>query len=167
MRVVPVAVLVVVLAGAAACGDDDDTGSTATAAASSSAPTSATTVPPALSTASTTAPPTSQEPTVTSSSPPEPPPSGASTSSSAATAVADLAAHLGIDPGSIIVVDEREVTWPDSSIGCPQPGMQYLQRLTDGVLLVLEAGDRRYEYHAGGSRSLFLCANPRPPVPGG
>ena len=95
-----------------------------------------------------------------------PPPPG-SPSGNAAAAVADLAVRQGVDPGAITVVGEENVTWPDSSLGCPEPGMAYMQVLTDGVRLVLELDGTRYEYHAGGSRPVpFFCANPSPPAPG-
>lgn len=87
-------------------------------------------------------------------------------SSNATAAVADLANRLSVDPATIVVTDEREVTWPDTSLGCPEPGLQYLQQLTNGVLLVLEAGGTRYEYHGGAGRPPFLCPNPRPPAAG-
>ena len=64
-------------------------------------------------------------------------------------AVADLASRLGVAEDTVVVVDARAVTWGDSSLGCPQPGMQYLQRTVDGVLVILEAEGRRYEYHGG------------------
>ena len=79
-------------------------------------------------------------------------------------AVADLAGRLGVEPSAITVASVEEVTWRDGSIGCPQPGMMYPQVLTDGSRVVLEAGGRRYEYHAGGRRSAFLCENPEPPA---
>ena len=73
--------------------------------------------------------------------------------------MADLAARLGVDEASIVVVDEQEVEWPDSSVGCPQPGMDYLQVITPGRLIILEVGGTRYEYHAGAGAP-FLCENP-------
>jgi hypothetical protein len=79
-------------------------------------------------------------------------------------AVADLAGRLGVDPADVTVVAARAVTWGDSSLGCPQPGMQYLQRLVDGTLVILKAGGRTYEYHGGDP--LFLCEHPRPPSGG-
>jgi hypothetical protein len=41
--------------------------------------------------------------------------------------------------------------------------MIYLQVLTDGMLIVLEADGRRHEYHSGAGDP-FLCTTPRPPV---
>lgn len=81
-----------------------------------------------------------------------------------AAAIADLAGRIGVDESAITVVEEREVTWPDSSLGCPEPGVQYLQRLTNGVLVVLEAQGRRYEYHGGDT--LAYCKNPTAPSAG-
>ena len=72
-------------------------------------------------------------------------------------AVADLAQRLAIDPSAITVESATLVEWPDSSLGCPQPGMQYAQVQTDGSQFVLSAGGRQYRYHAGGSRQPFLC----------
>ena len=78
----------------------------------------------------------------------------------------DLAARLGIDGGRISVSSAKSVTWPDSSLGCPQPGMAYLQILSPGYLVVLEAAEKRYEYHAGRDGKVFYCEGPVPPVPG-
>lgn len=72
-------------------------------------------------------------------------------------AVADLAARLSIPEAEILLVEAREVVWPDASMGCPQPGMFYIQVPQDGALIILQAGDQRYEYHLGGKRGLFLC----------
>ena len=73
--------------------------------------------------------------------------------------VADLAGHLGIDPAEITVVSAREVTWPDGSAGCPQPGMNYIQVQVDGTEVVLQAGGTTYRYTSGDARSPTLCAN--------
>jgi hypothetical protein len=79
-------------------------------------------------------------------------------------AVEDLAERLGIEPDAVTVVDARAVTWPDGSLGCPEPGMMYTQVLVDGTLAVLEADGRRYQYHGGDP--LVLCENPARPTGG-
>lgn len=71
-------------------------------------------------------------------------------------AVVDLAARLGVDERAVRVVEARAVTWGDSSCGCPQPGMQYLQRLVDGAWVLLEVDGRRYDYR--GASTLRWCA---------
>jgi hypothetical protein len=70
----------------------------------------------------------------------------------------DLAQRLAIDAGQIELVEAASVTWPDGSMGCPQPGMEYTQVQVDGLLIRLRAKDRIYEYHSGGARAPFLCA---------
>jgi hypothetical protein len=77
-------------------------------------------------------------------------------------AVDDLARRLGIEREEVTVVDARAVTWPDGSLGCPEPGVQYVQRLVDGALAILETGGRRYEYHGG--NPLALCERPTSPA---
>ena len=70
-------------------------------------------------------------------------------------AVEDLAQRLDVPTEDITVVKALAVTWPDRSLGCPEPGMAYIQVQVDGALVVLEAGGRRYEYHGGDP--LALC----------
>ena len=79
-------------------------------------------------------------------------------------AVTDLAARLGVDESAITVVSVEEVTWPDGSLGCPEPGMMYSQALEDGTLIVLDVDGTIYEYHGGAGRDPFYCENPTPPV---
>jgi hypothetical protein len=72
-------------------------------------------------------------------------------------AVEDLAGRLSVDVGEIGVLEVQEVIWPDSSLGCPQPGMAYKQVPEDGLLIRLDVGGHVYEYHSGGMRDPFLC----------
>ncbi|MFN3928848.1 MAG: hypothetical protein ACK4OK_04345 [Thermoflexus sp.] len=69
----------------------------------------------------------------------------------------DLAARLGLPADEVRVIEARAVTWPDSSLGCPEPGRMYLQVLTPGYRVILEARGQRYAYHAGRQGSPFLC----------
>ncbi|MCI0549989.1 MAG: hypothetical protein L0287_03465 [Anaerolineae bacterium] len=69
----------------------------------------------------------------------------------------DLAQRLSISVTQISLVQAAGVVWPDSSMGCPQPGMVYLQVPEDGALIILQADGKVYKYHYGGSRGLFLC----------
>jgi hypothetical protein len=108
-------------------------------------------------------PPTSGPPT---SGPPTSGP-GTPAQGSVEQAKSELAARLGVGVGEVALVSSEEVTWRDASLGCPQPGMQYAQVLTDGSRIVLEARGKRYEYHAAGGRAPFLCTNPQPPLRSG
>ena len=76
-------------------------------------------------------------------------------------AVADLAERLGLSESEIEVTAAYLVTWPDASLGCPEPGMQYAQVVTDGAVIELKADEMTYSYHMGGSRYRpFLCETP-------
>lgn len=58
-----------------------------------------------------------------------------------------LAADLGIERGAVTVTRVERTEWPDSSLGCPEPGKAYLQVITPGYRVVLDANGRSYEYH--------------------
>ena len=78
----------------------------------------------------------------------------------------DLAQRLSIAITQINIVDAKEATWSNSSLGCPQPGMLYADVLTPGYLILLSANGQDYEYHAGKGSVIFYCENPLPPVEG-
>lgn len=84
-------------------------------------------------------------------------------------ATADLAERLGVDSTTINVISAVLVTWPDGSLGCPMPGMEYAQVLQDGSIIELGHAERVYRYHSGGNRTPFLCDQPlvKPPLPSG
>ena len=51
------------------------------------------------------------------------------------------------------------MTWPDASLGCPQPGMTFAQVLTPGYLVVIrDAGGAEHQVHTneGGSSAIVL-----------
>jgi hypothetical protein len=82
-------------------------------------------------------------------------------------AVADLARRLNVDPAGIMVLEARAVVWPDGSLGCPRPGVEYTQMVQEGVRIRLQLGVRTYAYHGGGSRLPELCEAPRDDHNGG
>jgi hypothetical protein len=82
-------------------------------------------------------------------------------------AVADLARRRDVGPAEIMVLEARAIVWPDGSLGCPRPGMEYTQVVQEGVLIRLQLGDRTYPYHGGGSRLPELCETPRDDRNGG
>jgi hypothetical protein len=75
-------------------------------------------------------------------------------------AVSDLARNESISTASIELVSYEEVTWPDTSLGCPHPDMKYLQVPQDGARIILRTADREFVYHSGGGQPPFLCARP-------
>ena len=60
----------------------------------------------------------------------------------------------GVDPSLLTVTSAEPVTWPDSSLGCPQPGIQYLQVLTPGYRVELHGAQGDYLVHVAGKQSI-------------
>lgn len=89
--------------------------------------------------------------------PPEPHPTDSGLLHLVDMAKEDLSQRLAISVTQIILVEAKEVVWPDASLGCPQPGMKYKQVPEDGALIILQVAEINYEYHNGGNRGLFLC----------
>jgi hypothetical protein len=86
-------------------------------------------------------------------------PMGPEEQNAVAQARADLAQRLSIPVDQVKLVEVQSVTWPDKGLGCPQPGMSYLQVQVDGLLIRLSVDDHIYEYHSGGNQPPFLCEN--------
>ncbi len=72
-------------------------------------------------------------------------------------AKAHLAKLLDIDVSEIRVVEALAVSWPDTSLGCPQPGISYAQMIVPGYRLVLEAKGQQYPYHTTLDGQIILC----------
>jgi hypothetical protein len=75
-------------------------------------------------------------------------------------AVADLAKQKNVDPARIGVASVEAVEWPDSSLGCPQPGRAYLQVITPGWRIRLTLDGQTYEYHADQTGSSVVLCQP-------
>jgi hypothetical protein len=76
-----------------------------------------------------------------------------------ALASADLAEHLSVTLGDIVVISAKSVVWPDGSLGCPIPDMRYTQVQVDGTKIVLSVDGGVYNYHSGANRGPFLCVS--------
>jgi hypothetical protein len=75
-------------------------------------------------------------------------------------AAADLAERASVEKALIQLLSFEEVTWPDASLGCPQPGMRYRQVPTDGYRILFRVQGRDYAYHGDGCRGPFYCPEP-------
>ena len=76
-------------------------------------------------------------------------------------AIDALAAELQIAKEGILVDTIRAVNWPDSSLGCPQPGRAYLEVVTPGHKVTLRADGRVHVVHEAKGRA-FVCEKTRP-----
>jgi hypothetical protein len=73
-------------------------------------------------------------------------------------AIRDLATRAGVDPDEVTVVLAQRVTWSDETLGCPLRGDDRLGGPRQGIRVHLEADERVYRYHTGGTRDEpFLC----------
>lgn len=135
MRLAKTAVLLAVLL-LAACGGGAEDG--APEATRDEAPPSEPTVP-------------SQEPTTPTSSP------GSRLQAVIDQALQDLSGRLGVSTDAIEVESAEAVTWPDGSLGCPEPGHSYTQALVEGFRVILRHEGEVYDYHAGSDTPPFLC----------
>jgi len=69
----------------------------------------------------------------------------------------DLAKRQGIPVDIVQVTKVEPVEWPDTSLGCPEPGKAYAQVITPGYRVLLSAQGSTYEYHTDRDYSVVLC----------
>jgi len=74
----------------------------------------------------------------------------------------DLITRAGVSAGDIAVKSVEAVQWRDGSLGCPQPGMNYIMMITPGYRIMLEAKGQAYEYHAS-LNNVVWCKEPQAP----
>jgi len=67
----------------------------------------------------------------------------------------------GVDPSPLTLTRAEPVTWPDSSLGCPQPGIQYLQVLTSGYRIGFHGAQADYDVHVASSQSIVCTGTAR------
>lgn len=77
---------------------------------------------------------------------------------------ADLANRQAVSVDEIILGEITAVEWSDSSLDCPQPGMEYLQVITPGYRAVLQVKNQSYEYHTNKDAYFVYCENRLPPI---
>ncbi|HEX5500105.1 MAG TPA: hypothetical protein VFX03_12795, partial [Thermomicrobiales bacterium] len=71
--------------------------------------------------------------------------------------LADAASKFGVPADQIDIVTNEPREWPSAALGCPQPGEMYAQVLTPGYVVLLQAGDRRIEYHLDSRGNFVDC----------
>lgn len=74
--------------------------------------------------------------------------------------VADAATRLGVDPAAVTIVEANAQTFPDGSLGCPEPGMMYTQALVDGYQVIVEANGTRLDYRGSQAGTFRICQSP-------
>jgi hypothetical protein len=72
-----------------------------------------------------------------------------------AQARADAATRTGTSASAWTIVSVEAKEWPDASLGCPKPGVMYIQVVTRGYLIILSSGSRILEYHASANGVVY------------
>lgn len=68
-----------------------------------------------------------------------------------------LAQRLSIAVDQIVLVEIKPVRWRDASLGCPKPGIDYIQVETPGYNILLQAGGNTYNYHTDETKRFVQC----------
>jgi hypothetical protein len=74
--------------------------------------------------------------------------------------VAEIAGLAGVGVGQVTVVSAEAITFPDGSLGCPEPGMLYTQALVDGYKVVATAAGQTFDYRGTGPGAFRRCTTP-------
>ncbi len=81
-------------------------------------------------------------------------------------AVMVVAAEMNLAPAAVTVDGFRAVDWPDAGLGCPLPGMAYLQKVTPGYLVTLSSAGVVYAVHMDVAGMAIVCSTDGTPLPG-
>lgn len=76
----------------------------------------------------------------------------------------DLAERLDVGVDEIEVVEVEEMQWRDSSLGCPASDGFYMQVITPGYRITLQAEGETYDYHTDTRQTVVLCGPDGRPV---
>lgn len=68
-----------------------------------------------------------------------------------------LAQKLSIPIDQIVLSDIKPVVWRDAGLGCPKPGIDYIQVETPGYNILLESGGKTYRYHTDETKRFVQC----------
>jgi hypothetical protein len=68
-----------------------------------------------------------------------------------------LAKKLGFAVDQIVLSEIKPVIWRDAGLGCPKPGVDYIQIETPGYNILLEAGGKSYRYHTDETKRFVQC----------
>jgi hypothetical protein len=133
-----------------------DTGAQGTGTSDATEPTETTTPPTTLSASPLT-------PTGAQTLPPPPPPPGGDPAAAVPPDLlekvrADAAVRAGVEPSTIQVVSAQVQSWNDGSLGCPEPGMSYIQVMTEGYQIIVSAGGQTLDYRTSDRGAMKVCS---------
>ena len=72
--------------------------------------------------------------------------------------VADAARRFNVAESAVVLTRAEQVTWPDGSLGCPQPGRMYTQMLVEGFRVAAKTAAGELIYHTDNRGNVASCA---------
>ena len=72
--------------------------------------------------------------------------------------VAAIANAMQVAEHEVTLVSARRESWPDASLGCPQPDTLYAQVVTPGYWVLVEVGGRQLEFHTDERGNVVRCS---------
>lgn len=78
----------------------------------------------------------------------------------------EVAEKSGMARDALVLVRAEKATWSDSSLGCPQPNVDYAQMIVQGYWVILRAGREEYDYRVDHNQRHRRCtgATKRAPI---
>ena len=76
----------------------------------------------------------------------------------------DLAKRIGVPLDQIRLLAADKTSWPDGSLGFPQPGLTYSQIVTAGYQIMLGANGQTYVYHSDTNNQIVYCGTRQDPT---
>lgn len=73
----------------------------------------------------------------------------------------EIASDAGLSPRDVQIVSAEAVTFPDGGLGCPEPGVNYIQVQVDGFTVIGTAGGATFDYRGTSPTDLRRCEKPR------
>lgn len=70
-------------------------------------------------------------------------------------AISKVNEKIPVSRDTISNIRIRSIQWPDSSLGCAEPGVEYPQVVTPGYLVNFKADEKIYTINIGGNRAII------------
>jgi len=67
----------------------------------------------------------------------------------------DLEKRLEVQGGQVRLIELIRESWPDTSLGCPEPGEEYVEVPTEGIQIELAALEQRHLYRSDWERLVY------------
>jgi len=73
----------------------------------------------------------------------------------------EIADDAGVSVNEVTIISAEALTFPDGSLGCPVPGLNYIQVQIDGFKVVGSAAGATFDYRGTSPSDITRCEKPR------